>query len=311
MGLHREGIVSVAAVVVGDSVAVHHHPPIVLGAVSMTDNAVVGISRAGIELGAVRQTVGLLVGTVRHWTFVASGIHGDELLAVKQIDFCLLVRIVSRHAPAGVKSDGGYRYVPAHTQPAVAPATAIGQGEVGLHTGTALRNLKRITDVGGAVVVGRRRLDERYAVQWVHCLEVCQCGRHKSLRLGHLGRLEQLVDEVGEVGGGGDNLAVDGINLEAFQTHPGLRGAVVVGSVDIVGCIAFRQASGVVSHAYLGIGREVLATWQKPVASRRGRHVLHALGQGLQILLHQRGDGIDTRMPHGGVHGAQLEALGL
>ena len=95
MGLYREGIVSVAAVVVGDSVAIHHHPPIVLGAVSITDNAVVGISRAGIELGAVRQTVGLLVGTVTAETsmsdvapllFIGMAVFAISFLIIQRVE---------------------------------------------------------------------------------------------------------------------------------------------------------------------------------------------------------------------------------
>ena len=77
--------------------------------------------------------------------------------------------------------------------------------------------------------------------------------------LGHLRRFQQLVDEVGKVGGGGNNLAVDGVDLDALKPHPGQRDGVVIGGVDVLRSVAQGQARGVVGHTHLGIGREVFS----------------------------------------------------
>ena len=124
----------------GDTISVDYFPPIVFRVVTMTNDAVVGIACASIELRAVRQAVGLLVGAVRHRTGCSIGFFCNQLLTVKQVNLGLFASIVAWHTPSGVERDARHRDVPAYAKPSATATAAVVQRQVGLHAGASCRD---------------------------------------------------------------------------------------------------------------------------------------------------------------------------
>ena len=91
----------------GNSIAIHNLPPVVLGAVAVTYDAVMGIACAGIELDGIAQIHPecLMICAVRHRAGLTVSILGDELFAIKQVYLGFIVWVIARHTPSGVEGD--------------------------------------------------------------------------------------------------------------------------------------------------------------------------------------------------------------
>ena len=119
-----------------------------------------------------------------------------QLFAVQKIGLALLILVVSRHTPSCLHRDGGDGYVPAHPEPAVAAAAAVGQRKVGLHSLPSGGNLYRVAQVGRAAVVGCGRLHQRETLQRVGGLQLLDARGRVGRGLRHLRGLQHRVDEI-------------------------------------------------------------------------------------------------------------------
>ena len=167
-GIVHDTVRLIFPVIVRHPVLVGHAPPVVGGRVPMAHDAVESLVPARVELLVAVLVKVLpvcpLVGAVRQLAVIAHTVLGHQLLPLIDVHLALLVHVVSRHAPPGLHGDGGNGDVPAHAKPAVAPAAAIGQREVWLHSLPPCGDFDGIAQVSRAAVVGRGRLHQRQAL---------------------------------------------------------------------------------------------------------------------------------------------------
>ena len=161
--------IMVKSIIMSSTITIDYLPPIILRAISVTDDAVMRITCTGKELDTitvVKQgcTMNLLVGAVGHRKDLAIRVFGQQLFTIEHVYLCLVGSIVARHTPTCIKGNGRYGDIPTHSQPSTASRAAINKRQIGLHPASTGRDNNGIGEIGSAHVVGRRRLNKCQAI---------------------------------------------------------------------------------------------------------------------------------------------------
>ena len=218
----------VVAVAVYHATTVVYLPPVVSGSGSMAHYAVVVGVHPGLEAHGVVKTLNPFLRAVWHGQVFPISVYGDHLLTLVEVYLALEISVVSRNPPPCLYLYGRQGEAPPLAQPARSAPAAVLHRQRRLHALAPVGDVYRIAHLGVAALDGGGHSGKDDTFHGVGGFEIAHHGGDICFDIGHLGGLEKLVDEVGEMGGERHHLTPLCVHRHTLKPYPCLSVAVVV-----------------------------------------------------------------------------------